>query len=75
MHQVLNMKQSYVSMLVPLYVSYVFHSPVARGGWLHYDMTSQLQLTFVYDTNILWQNGISSSSSGELDTGLQGESQ
>ncbi|XP_012944319.2 FRAS1-related extracellular matrix protein 2, partial [Aplysia californica] len=69
--QVLNIKQSYVSMRVPLYVSYVFHSPVARGGWLHYDMTSRLQLTFVYDTSILWQNGISSSSA-DGDTGMQG---
>ncbi|XP_076467569.1 extracellular matrix protein 3-like [Babylonia areolata] len=67
--QVLNLKQSYVAMRVPLYVSYVFHSPVARGGWLHYDLVSQLQLTFVYDTSILWQNGISSP---ESENGLQG---
>ncbi|KAK6168396.1 hypothetical protein SNE40_020939 [Patella caerulea] len=67
--QVLNMKQSYVSVRVPLYVSYVFHSPVATGGWQHYDMSSQLQLTFVYDTAILWQNGISSPEGNE---GLQG---
>ncbi|ESO98011.1 hypothetical protein LOTGIDRAFT_174476 [Lottia gigantea] len=67
--QVLNVKQSYVSLRVPLHVSYVFHSPVATGGWQHYDMSSQLQLTFVYDTAILWQNGISSP---EANTGLQG---
>lgn len=67
--QVLNLKQSYVAMKIPLYVSYVFHSPVARGGWLHYDLVSQLQLTFVYDTSILWQNGISSP---ESENGLQG---
>ncbi|XP_071087584.1 FRAS1-related extracellular matrix protein 2-like [Haliotis cracherodii] len=67
--QVLNSKQSYVSMRVPLYVSYIFHSPVATGGWTHYDMQSQLQLTFVYDTAILWQNGISSP---EGESGLQG---
>ena len=57
-------------MRVPLFVSYVFHSPVARGGWLHYDLMSQLQLTFVYDTSILWQNGISSP---ESENGLQGK--
>ncbi|XP_013413797.1 FRAS1-related extracellular matrix protein 2-like [Lingula anatina] len=56
--QVLNLKQSYVSVRVPLYVSYVFHSPVATGGWQNYDLSSQLRLTFVYDTAILWQNGI-----------------
>ncbi|BFZ14656.1 hypothetical protein BsWGS_17695 [Bradybaena similaris] len=67
--QVLNVKQSFVSVKVPLFVSYVFHSPVARGGWLHYDMTSNLQLTFVYDTSILWQNGISSP---EGESGIKG---
>ena len=36
---------------------------------MHYDMNSQLQLTFVYDTAILWQNGISSP---EGEAGLQG---
>ena len=66
----LDLKQSYVAMRIPLYVSYVFHSPVARGGWLHYDLASQLQLTFVYDTSILWQNGISGT---ESENGLQGE--
>ncbi|KAL8573258.1 hypothetical protein ACOMHN_006669 [Nucella lapillus] len=67
--QVLDLKQSYVAMRIPLYVSYVFHSPVARGGWLHYDLASQLQLTFVYDTSVLWQKGISSP---ESESGLQG---
>nr|KAG5696530.1 hypothetical protein BaRGS_021066 [Batillaria attramentaria] len=67
--QVLNLKQSYVAMNIPLHVSYIFHSPVARGGWLHYDLESNLQLTFVYDTSILWQNGISSP---ESENGLQG---
>ncbi|KFM78096.1 FRAS1-related extracellular matrix protein 2, partial [Stegodyphus mimosarum] len=56
--QVLNLVQSYVSVRVPLYVSYIFHSPVATGGWQHNDLSSQLRLTFVYDTAILWQHGI-----------------
>ncbi|GBM47252.1 FRAS1-related extracellular matrix protein 2, partial [Araneus ventricosus] len=56
--QVMNLVQSYVSVRVPLYVSYIFHSPVATGGWQHNDLSSQLRLTFVYDTAILWQNGI-----------------
>ena len=57
--QVLNLTQSYVSLRVPLYVSYVFHSPAARAGWQNYNLQTQLQLTFVYDTAILWQDGIS----------------
>ncbi|XP_071035799.1 FRAS1-related extracellular matrix protein 2 [Parasteatoda tepidariorum] len=56
--QVMNLVQSYVSIRVPLYVSYIFHSPVAMGGWQHNDLSSQLRLTFVYDTAILWQQGI-----------------
>ncbi|KAJ7997493.1 hypothetical protein DPEC_G00229600 [Dallia pectoralis] len=58
--QVLNLVQSYVTLRVPLHVSYVFHSPVGAGGWQHFDMQSELRLTFVYDTAILWKDGIGS---------------
>ncbi|KAK7882971.1 hypothetical protein WMY93_029145 [Mugilogobius chulae] len=52
---VLNLVQSYVTLRVPLHVSYVFHSPVGAGGWQHFDLQSELRLTFVYDTAILWR--------------------
>ncbi|KAI2659804.1 FRAS1-related extracellular matrix protein 2 [Labeo rohita] len=55
--QVLNLVQSYVTLRVPLHVSYVFHSPVGTGGWQHFDLHSELRLTFVYDTAILWRDG------------------
>ena len=61
--------QSYVTLRVPLYVSYVFHSPVGVGGWQHFDLKSELRLTFVYDTAILWTDGIGS----PPEAGLQGE--
>ncbi|KAL1023755.1 hypothetical protein UPYG_G00045680 [Umbra pygmaea] len=64
--QVLNLVQSYVTLRVPLFVSYVFHSPVAIGGWQHFDLQSELKLTFVYDTAILWQDGIGSPPEAEL---------
>ncbi|XP_076151609.1 FRAS1-related extracellular matrix protein 3 [Alosa pseudoharengus] len=64
--QVLNLVQSYVTVRVPLFVSYVFHSPVAVGGWQHFDLQSELRLTFVYDTAILWQDGIGSPPEAEL---------
>lgn len=67
--QVLNLVQSYVTLRVPLYVSYVFHSPAAIGGWQHFDLQSELRLTFVYDTAILWKDGIGS----PPDSELQGE--
>ena len=57
--QVMNVKQSYVSLQVPLYVSYVYYSPSL--GWKHFDLDTSLHLKFVYDTSILWQEGISSS--------------
>lgn len=58
--------QSYVTLRVPLYVSYVFHSPVGVGGWQHFDLKSELRLTFVYDTAILWTDGIVSPPEAEL---------
>ncbi|XP_051993005.1 FRAS1-related extracellular matrix protein 2-like isoform X2 [Xyrauchen texanus] len=64
--QVLNLVQSYVTLRVPLFVSYVFHSPVAVGGWQHFDLRSELRLTFVYDTAIFWQDGIGSPPEAEL---------
>ncbi|XP_061595611.1 FRAS1-related extracellular matrix protein 2-like [Cololabis saira] len=68
--QVLNLAQSYVTLRVPLYVSYVFHSPVGTGGWQHFDLQSELRLTFVYDTAILWQDGIGSPPQSDLQGSL-----
>ncbi|XP_040187457.1 FRAS1-related extracellular matrix protein 3 [Rana temporaria] len=68
--QVLNLVQSYVTLRVPLYVSYVFHSPAAVGGWQHFDLQSELKLTFVYDTAILWNEGIGSPPESELQGSL-----
>ncbi|XP_044286604.1 FRAS1-related extracellular matrix protein 3 [Varanus komodoensis] len=68
--QVLNLVQSYVTLRVPLFVSYVFHSPAAVGGWQHFDLQSELKLTFVYDTAILWKDGIGSPPEAELQGSL-----
>ncbi|XP_073498399.1 FRAS1-related extracellular matrix protein 3 [Phyllobates terribilis] len=68
--QVLNLVQSYVTLRVPLYISYVFHSPAAVGGWQHFDLQSELKLTFVYDTAILWNDGIGSPPESELQGSL-----
>ncbi|XP_010772168.1 FRAS1-related extracellular matrix protein 2-like [Notothenia coriiceps] len=68
--QVLNLVQSYVTLRVPLYVSYVFHSPVGAGGWQHFDLQSEMKLTFVYDTAILWRDGIGSPPEAELQGAL-----
>uniref|UniRef100_H2YPT7 Calx-beta domain-containing protein n=1 Tax=Ciona savignyi TaxID=51511 RepID=H2YPT7_CIOSA len=63
--QVLDLVQSYVSLRVPLYVSYVYHSPVDTA-WLHSDQETTLRLTFVYDTAILWEKGIGTPPEAEL---------
>ncbi|KAK6305795.1 hypothetical protein J4Q44_G00245750 [Coregonus suidteri] len=68
--QVLNLVQSYVTLRVPLHVSYVFHSPVGVGGWQHFDLQSELRLTFVYDTALLWKDGIGSPPQAELQGAL-----
>uniref|UniRef100_A0A4W4G1W9 Calx-beta domain-containing protein n=1 Tax=Electrophorus electricus TaxID=8005 RepID=A0A4W4G1W9_ELEEL len=68
--QVLNLVQSYITLRIPLHVSYVFHSPVGAGGWQHFDLQSELRLTFVYDTAILWRDGISSPPQAELQGAL-----
>lgn len=69
----LNLVQSYVTLRVPLFVSYIFHSPVAVGGWQHFDLQSELKLTFVYDTAILWQDGIGSPPEAELQGMFSGQ--
>ncbi|XP_056323273.1 FRAS1-related extracellular matrix protein 2a [Danio aesculapii] len=68
--QVLNLVQSYVTLRVPLHVSYVFHSPVGAGGWQHFDLHSELRLTFVYDTAILWKDGVGSQTQADLQGNL-----
>lgn len=59
------MVQSYISLRLPLYVSYVYHSSVG-GGWQHYDLQTQLRMSFVYDTGIMWDQGIETSPDAEL---------
>ncbi|XP_064877235.1 FRAS1-related extracellular matrix protein 2-like [Oncorhynchus nerka] len=68
--QVLNAVQSYVTLRVPLFVSYVFHSPSAPGGWLTFDLRSDLRMTFTYDTSILWRDGIGSPPNAPLQGSL-----
>lgn len=59
--QAQNLKQSYMSLHIPLYISYMFHSPIIPLGWQHFDMVYRLRLIFVYDTASLWQNGFGDS--------------
>uniref|UniRef100_A0A1A8P4P9 Fras1 related extracellular matrix protein 2a n=3 Tax=Nothobranchius TaxID=28779 RepID=A0A1A8P4P9_9TELE len=44
--------------------------PVGTGGWQHFDLQSELRLTFVYDTALLWKDGIGSPPQAELQGSL-----
>ena len=50
--------QSFVTVRVPLYVSYLYHAPDTRAGWTHFDHKANMDMTFVYDTAVVWQYGI-----------------
>lgn len=56
--QVRDLTRSHLSVRVPLYVSYIYHSPSALGGWMHFDHSSHLKMSFTYDTAVLWKDGI-----------------
>jgi len=56
---------SYVTLQIPLYVSYISHSPT-RIPWRHYDLSTDLRLTFVYDTAKMWTEGIGTPPESEL---------
>ncbi|KAL6483774.1 hypothetical protein MHYP_G00086460 [Metynnis hypsauchen] len=55
--------QSFVSLRLPLFVSYLFSGP---SGWMTFDLHTEMRLTFVYDTSILWHQGIASPPNTEL---------
>ena len=61
----LNLVHSYVTLQIPLYVSYISHSPT-RIPWRHYDLSTDLRLTFVYDTAKMWTEGIGTPPESEL---------
>ena len=56
--QVHDLTRSHLSVRVPLYVSYIYHSPSALGGWMHFDHSSNLKMSFTYDTTLLWKDSI-----------------
>lgn len=62
--QVYNATQSFVTLVIPLYVSYTFYSVKVSGGWQSVDLSSNMPVTFAYDTSMLWQSGITCDSSG-----------
>ncbi|XP_062311258.1 FRAS1-related extracellular matrix protein 2-like, partial [Osmerus eperlanus] len=68
--QVLEGVQSYVTLRVPLYVSYLHSAPSAPGGWVTFDLRSDLRLTFTYETSILWRDGIATPPDAPLQGSL-----
>ncbi|CAG0924729.1 unnamed protein product, partial [Notodromas monacha] len=62
-NQVLNLVQSFVSVTVPLYMSYVAKDFSGSGGWIHQDMETNLKLTFMYNTAVLSDESVAAVSS------------
>lgn len=56
--KVQNVKQSYVTLKVPLYVSYVYFAPGATATWRHIVHSMPMKLKFVYYTATPWQKGL-----------------
>ena len=57
---------SAVTLDVWVFVSYVRYSPTVPGAWFHQDHQINLPLTFVYNTGIMWKNGIVSPSTVDV---------
>ncbi|UYV62050.1 FREM2 [Cordylochernes scorpioides] len=53
-----NLAQSYVSVRLPLHVSYIYHAPHLPGNWRHHDLGTTLRLAFVYDSAQVWDRGL-----------------
>ena len=56
--QIKNAVQSHLSVKVPLHISYVYHSSNEEDGWTDFNHHSFFRLTAVYDTGVLWKNGV-----------------
>ncbi|XP_062590289.1 extracellular matrix protein 3-like [Saccostrea cucullata] len=61
---------SAITLDVWLYVSYVRYSPAVPGAWFHQDHQTVLPLTFVYNTGIMWGEGIVSPSTVDVKGSL-----
>lgn len=64
--QSISSTMSAITLDVWLFVSYVQYSPSVPGAWFHQDHQINLPLTFVYNTGIMWRNGIVSPSKVDL---------
>lgn len=50
--------QSHLAINLPLFVSYIYHSPNDEDGWTDFNHQSSIRLTAVYNTGILWKDGV-----------------
>lgn len=62
--------QSQLSLRLPLHVSYVYRSKTSTSDWLHYDHTTSLRLTLVYDTAVLLKDGVQTPKGSALQGSL-----
>lgn len=50
--------QSHLAINVPLHVSYIYHSPNDEDGWTDFNHHSSFRLTALYNTGVLWKDGV-----------------
>ena len=68
--QVKDAVQSHLSINVPLHVSYIYHSPSDEDGWIDFNHHSSFRLTALYDTGVLWKDGVGLPEKAELKGSL-----
>lgn len=75
--------QSHLDVTLPLHVGFAYYSPSNPSRWTTFRQDTTAKMSFVYDTQVLWKNGITSvdapqpgdqGSPGSLQPGVSGSS-
>ncbi|XP_014672515.1 PREDICTED: FRAS1-related extracellular matrix protein 2-like [Priapulus caudatus] len=67
--EMLNLTQSFVTVTIPLYVTNAYYAPQLPARWRSVDMETKMRVSFVYDTALLWDDGIDPDNSDSLPAG------
>ena len=50
--------QSHLDVILPLHVGYAYFSPSSPDSWTTFGHDTSMKMSFVYDTQVLWDRGI-----------------
>ena len=56
--QVKNSAQSSLEIILPFYVSYLYHSITGEDGWVEFNHHTFFQVTALYNTGLMSENGV-----------------